>query len=342
MGIHCEICLKCPPNNVYTSGSIVAGEIKYAVDETTAFKRITMSLKCIATLRIKKRTRGKNQGVSFNKAKYCNIEEVILDSATGNATVDIGSYTAPFKFQIPQRTPPSVDVFRKQLSHSMKYKVGYYIAMKFEKSNFLSSTKRFKKEIQVMSDIIPTLIRDPMTYGEKKTLFQPFSSTESVINVKSTILSSVVCAGDTVQFEYEVANNSHVTIRSVETKIVEMINSKKRLKHFTFCNDLEGTDSKTGSIVNGKTQQMIVDIKVPDDCLTIDSCQLAERNYSVSIAVELPMPHTNFELTIPLQIMLKSNEPNSGSSSKQNEQDTDAPPSYWDVMSEDKKTEEDS
>lgn len=331
MGIHCEINLNSPPSGVFFSGSVVTGEIKYAVDEETSFKRITLSLKGIGSQRIKKRSSRKDKNkVAYDTKRYVNIEQVILDKVNSDGNLNIGSYTAPFKFEIPERIPPSVDIFRKNVNHTLRYKIEYFISIKFEKTAFFSFTKRFRKDIKVLSDIKPTLSRDTMTFGERKTLFQPFSNTDSIVNLKSTILSSVVRAGDTIQFEYEVANNSHVTIKSVETKLVELTKSKKRRNHITFYKYLDGTDSKSGSIENGKSQQMITDIKVPQDALTINSCELAERNYAVVIIVDLPMPHINFQLTIPVEIMLKSdNIPESTTD--------DPPPSYWDVMCEDKK-----
>ncbi|CAF4833643.1 unnamed protein product [Pieris macdunnoughi] len=332
MGIHCRINLKPPPNGVFLSGSVITGEIKYAVDEVTSLKQITLSLKGIGTLRMKKRSASRHEKskVIYRTEEYVNIKQVLLNKDNGDGNLEIGSYTTPFKFEIPERIPPSADIFRKQGNHTLRYKVEYFISMKFEKTAFFSFTKRFRKDIKVLSDIIPTLPRDAMIFGERKNLFQPFSSTDSIVNLKSTILSSVVRAGDTIQFEYEIANNSHVTVKSVETKLIELVKSKKRRSHITFTKSIDGTDSKSGSIENGKSQQMITDIRVPEDAYTINACNLAERSYAVLITVGLPMPHMNFELTIPVEIMLKSDNVVEIAGE-------DAPPSYWDVMCEDKK-----
>ncbi|XP_045508156.1 uncharacterized protein LOC123703976 [Colias croceus] len=328
MGVTCEINLKTPPRGVFLAGSVVTGEIKYAVNENTVFKRITMSLKGMGTVRVVKSS-SRRQSTSFNKERYVDSNEVILDKNDQNGTtLNAGSYNTPFKFILPERVPPSTNVYRREGQYSLKYKVAYFVSMKFERPGFMAFPKRFRKEIQVTSDTTPTLSREPLTYGEQKKLFHPFSSSESIVNIKSTILDSVVKAGDNLHFEYEVSNKSHVAISAVETKIVEMITPKKRRKYVTFKHDVPGTDSKTRSIDVAATQQLFVDIKIPEDTLTIGTCELATRNYGVSITAVLPMPHINLQLLIPFEIIMKREEVI---------EDNDAPPSYWDVMCEDKK-----
>ncbi|XP_038217712.1 uncharacterized protein LOC119836455 [Zerene cesonia] len=334
MGIFCEINLNTPEGGKFISGSVLSGEIKYAVDKNTVFKKITVSLKGIGTTSIEYNNSNKDEKKSTDHytEKYVNIEQILLDKAKDDdgTTLKIGSYTAAFQFNIPNRIPPSVNIYRSDTNHTVRYKVNYYITIKFQRPGLISFPKRYKKDIQIVSNIIPTLSQTPVTLGEKKKLFHIFSRRDSVINLKATILNSVVRAGGNVQFLYELANHSNVKIKYVKMKIVEYIEFKKSRRSVSFYRDLDATETKTGSIQSGNTQQMTVEISVPDDALTIDSCKLAARDYYVYIVVALPLPHINFYLRMPIQVMLSTeNVP------------PENPPSYWDVMCEDKDHEDD-
>ncbi|XP_038217833.1 uncharacterized protein LOC119836530 [Zerene cesonia] len=327
MGVSCVISLKAPPGGVFLAGSVVTGEITYSVNENTVIKRITMSLKGIGTVRVVMSSY-KRQHTTFNKERYVDNNEIILDKGDQHGTtLNAGSYNAPFKFVIPEKVPPSTRASRREGNYRLKYKIAYFVSMKFERPGFMAFPKRFRKEIQVKSDITPTLPREPLTYGEQKKLFHPFSSTDSIVHIKSTILDSVVKAGDILHFEYEVSNKSHLAILAMQTKIVEMITPKKRRKHITFKHDMPGTDAKQRRIEVGETPQLFVDIKIPADALTIDTCELATRKYGICITAILPLPHLNLQLLIPIEVLMKRDTVI---------RENDAPPSYWDVMREEK------
>jgi hypothetical protein len=331
MGVHCEINLFKPSDGAFVPGSRVNGVIKYAVDQETVFSKISVSLNGSGWFAITdhQNHQQKNSRTFRNSENYVNVENFILN-ADKAPPLPVGLYEHTFNFLLPQSIPGSLDYFRRTARYRVRCVIQYYIKIKFEKPGFFEFDKKFKKEITVVPAIKPRLPMEPTIYGEQKKLFQLFSRKPKIVNIKANVESCVLCPGGKVNFNYEILNDTSLNLKGVETKLVETYTfTTKGEREVKQSRDIENTDTKTGSINSGSSQSMDVSIDIPSDLGSLEHSNLVSRDYFVHITVEIPFPHINAVLEIPLQVGDK-NESTSETSD-------DPPPSYWEVMSEDKK-----
>ncbi|KAL0881177.1 hypothetical protein ABMA27_002289 [Loxostege sticticalis] len=336
MGVHCEINLFKPQDGAFTPGSTVSGIIKYAVDEETVFNKITLSLKGngLLILSDERRRRRDNRIHTYrNSEKYVDIENV-LHHSDKSVPVPIGAYEFPFNFTLPQCIPPSLKYYTRNVSYVIRCNIKYYISIKFERPGLFKFAKKMKKEITVVSGIKPRLPMEPTIYGEQKKLFQLFTRKPSIVNIKANIESCVIAPGRTVQLNYEVFNQTNLNLKGVETKLVEIYTFTTRgQRKIKMSQDVKDTDSKTGAITSGDSSNMDLSINLPSDIGSLEYSNLVSRDYFVHITAEIPFPHINATLKVPLQIG-DMNDPNL-------ENVDDPPPSYWEVMAEDMKQDGD-
>lgn len=329
MGVFSEINLFKPANGAFVPGSIVSGIIKYAVDEETVFNKITLSLKGIGRLKLHEKKRSKNRAARtyIHNETYVDTDEVIHDNEVKPKNLPVGSYETQFNFTLPQSIPPSLDYHKNTGRYIIKCKIKYYIRIKFDRPGFLKFAKRFKKDLTVISVIIPRLPMVPTICGEQKELTQWFSSKKSIVNIKSTIEKCVFKPGDTIHLTYEVFNDTNVKIKGVKTKLVEKYKFTSHGGHkVEKAKEVENTDSKTGVVNCGNTQNMNLEIVLPSDLTSLDHSKMVTRDYFVVITVVLPIPHRNAVLNIPVQI---------GFEDRGVEFNCDeSPPSYWEAMGE--------
>ncbi|KAI5642740.1 hypothetical protein NE865_05266 [Phthorimaea operculella] len=101
---------------------------------------------------------------------------------------------------------------------------------------------------------------------------------------------------------------------------------------------VKGTSSKTGVLRSGKSQVFEFEITVPADNTSIENAIIVSRKYFVVIKVVLPVPHRNAFLKIPVQIgdIIKED----GMIREIFEYNLDAPPTYWEAMTEIQKDDE--
>ncbi|XP_072938816.1 uncharacterized protein [Epargyreus clarus] len=335
MGIYCEIYLHKPTNGAYVgaAGTIISGNIKYAVDEETVFNKITVSLKGHGTLCIEEtqNTNKHNHRRRYVKNEtYIDVDKLIHNDEKG-AVVPIGSYDTSFSFEILSNLPPTLAYRRYVSSCHVKCKISYYVRIKFSRPGFMKFAKRFKKEIIITSSIMPRLPLTPVIYGGQKKLTQLFTSKPSIVNIKANILNSVLKCGDKIELVYEITNDTDVVIKAVETKLVEVykfVTTSKEVKAET---SVPETDSKAVSIQSGETQEMSVVIDLPSDRESLEFSKLVTRDYFVFIIANLPLPHRNYTLQIPVQIgsIIEENTTVAASGNE-----NEAPPSYWECMNE--------
>ncbi|KAM3963604.1 LOW QUALITY PROTEIN: arrestin domain-containing protein 17-like [Aphomia sociella] len=335
MGIHCEINLNKRADGAYIPGSVVSGTIKYGVDVETVFEKITVSLKGHGFLIIhdqQSNKKGRATHTYRNSEDYVDIDNVVY-TRKKEEPLAIGMYEMPFSFKMPEEVPPSLKYIKRRARYRVRCCIEYYLRIKFERPGTFSFNKKFKKEITVVSGIKPRLPMEPIMHGEQKKVFQMFSK-NNIINIKATIQNSVISTGGKIEFSYEIVNDTNLTIKGVETKLLELhtftaYNGKK----VEFPKNIADTDSKTGSIPGGEKQTMDTIINVPTERTSLEFSKIVSREYFVQIEVEIPFPHWNAVLKIPVQIgdridsipeSLESDEP---------------PPSYWEVMLDEKEKE---
>lgn len=344
MGVHCEISLFKPMTGVYKSGTIVSGSIKYSVDKVTEFTRIIVSLKGISLLRVCE-TRYVNKG--SRTFTYVN-NEVIIDNDIvvkgENYTMNIGSEELHFHFKLPVNIPPSFKYLKLQGFEHLQCITFYYVRIKFDKAGMFKGVKSFKKEIPVVSGILPILSREPKICGAKKILTNMFSCKNHVVNLKAVIQDSVIEAGGKVSLSCEVQNLTNIKIKALEVKLLEVYKFKKTNNCETHIVEyVPNTDTKIDSIKIGEEKTFDFVIDVPSNRVSLEHSQIISRKYFVGILAKLPFPHGDLSLAIPLQIgdilecemhlvptlmVSKVNVDFEGASTSK------GPPMYWEAMRE--------
>ncbi|CAG9785806.1 unnamed protein product [Diatraea saccharalis] len=331
MGVHCEINLFKPTDGAFLPGSTVSGVIKYAVDEETVFNKIDVSLKGNGRLIIRDDSRRRRRSVYTyrNSEEYVDIENIVHNDDKA-PPLPAGSYEFPFSFTLPHSIPASLHYYRKTVKYRIRCIINYYISIKFHRPGLFKFAKKFKKEITVVPAIKARLPMEPTIYGEQKKLFQLFSRKPNIVNIKANIECCVIKRGGHVNMNYEIFNHTDLNIKGVETKLVEIYTfTTKGHRKVKMYRDIENTDTKTGTISSGVSQNMDVTINVPSDLGSLEYSNLVSRDYFVYITAIIPFPHFNAVLEVPLQIG-DTNDPSF-------ETVDDPPPSYWEVMAEDEK-----
>nr|XP_021199897.2 uncharacterized protein LOC110383430 [Helicoverpa armigera] len=331
MGIFCQINLFKPPDGAFYSGEAVSGMIKYGLDEPMEIDRITVSLKGAGDLKMTERTNKRNRRHTFGASEvYVDTDEVMQE---GKIKVPAGSYELLFNFRLPQNVPPSIEYNKHIPRYAVSCKIKYYVRIKFDRPGWFTFAKHFRKEITVASTIKPRLSMEPVMYGQRSTLIQLFKSKPSTVIMKANVLNSVIPNGGKVTIESEIQNDTNISIKTVEIKMMEMYTFKATgHTDVKVYEDVPSCECKTAPIRAGATQNLPVDIVVPSDRVSLDNSKIVSRDYIVRITSVLPLPHRNVVLDIPVQI----------GDNVQRQEVVDLPPSYWEAMGEVDKDDDES
>lgn len=332
MGIKCEIHLFKHTDIAYKPGSTVRGVVKYVLSEGTLFNRITVSLKGLGKLELTQMVyNGKTYIVNAHHSKesYVDIDEIVLDD-TKKVVVEAGVHEIPFTFILPEKVPPTFKFNKNVSGLQVECKIFYYIRAKFEKPGFLNFDKRFKTELKVSSVIDPTL-PSPATYEFEKKPFHVFWKNDRTVKISGTLENSVTHPGGNVQISYEVNNATNLEVKGVKIKLSQETTFYAGKTFSDPTDAVKLTDWKATPIKSGDTQAMTLIINIPPDVTSVHHTKLFSRDYYICVVAELPMPHRNAVLKLPIEII-------------ENELDDDAntinydlPPSYSEAMEECKK-----
>lgn len=331
MSLSCEINVTNPSDGIFKPGDSIYGVIKYQIYDPTQFSRITVSLKGKGVLEIA----GSYKRKCFEN--YLDIDEVIQQ---GDITLAIGTYEAPFCFQLPSNIPPSFQCCETCQRYKVKNcRIFYYIRIKFDKLLKFQSGKRFKKDIIVGLHARPRLARQPATSVKCKSIFHEVSGCHGSISVTAFIESSVLSPGEKVKITYTVLNETDLLLSGVVTQLVEVRTFRpyRPLLKTKCSKNVNGTTSGTSIVYPRETFSRIVEIVVPEDCTgTLEHSSLIIIHYCVHIVVETPFPHADIIVKIPVKIVnFETSSSNVSSSASSPTYDIDAPPSYWETMRDD-------
>lgn len=330
MSLSCQIHASNPNDGIFQPGDFVSGTIKYQIYELTSYSRITVSLKGKGVL--------DNAGVLDNRRlieKCVNIEDVILQ---GDLNIAIGTYEAPFCFQLPTKIPPSFECTEICNDKVIRCRIFYYIHIKFEKPRTLQSGKNFKKDITVGVRVTPKLSRQPVKIVRWKN-----SSLPDAVYTVALIQSSVFSPGGKIRLLYNIINETSWTLSGVVIKLMEVLifRPNRPLLKTKCYKTMDETIIRSPPINARGRYDTTVTILIPEDCKgTLGYSSLVARNYHVSIVIETPSPQSDICYNIPVEIgKFNTNIASSASSSSSTESIPtsiiDAPPSYWDIMGED-------
>ncbi|CAH0702211.1 unnamed protein product [Spodoptera exigua] len=351
MGVFCQINLKQPPDGVYHGGDQVSGMVKYGVDEPMDVEKITISLKGMGRVILIKKS-GKNSRRFDGKEVYVDTDHILPN---GNCTLK-GSYEVPFYFRLPEKIPSSIEYTKRQSPFRVKCYIKYYIRLKFEKPGWFSFDNHFRKKITVASPVAPEMSMEPIMYGERSQLLQLFSSKTSTLIMKAEILSSVVPKGGKIEIKSEIKNDTNIVVNGVKIQLLEVIKVKPNGHgEVKFYDEIPECESKTGTIQPEATQIMPIDIIVPPNKISLQNSDIISRDFVVRITTDLPMPHRDVVLEIPVQIgdyFVRNNPPQElqdknwppgvGDGASASASADDPPPTYWEAMGEGKKDDESS
>ncbi|CAB3243015.1 unnamed protein product [Arctia plantaginis] len=339
--ISCQMCIFKPPDEVYKQGEVVAGLIKYTILEPVEIQKITTSLKGIGTIVLKVHRGTKNRVTYKSKETLVDIDNIVQDE---KMKLESGSHEIKFHFTLPDTIPSTSKICKCFGNFKATCVIKYYIRIKLQGSGLFSIEKHFRKEIPVKSDVAPTLSREPVNYMKSKKLVRLFSSQNGLINIKATILNSALAIGGKIVLHYEVKNDSHVIVKSVQTKLIQAYMFKADGRSaMNYEEDVPSTEAKITSIDSQTTRTECIDIQLPSNIYNLENSKLLSRYYFVRLIAQLPLPHGNVVLNIPVQIGVKENaNDNKMAQDYEDIIDDDPPPSYWEVMGEARKENDES
>ncbi|CAB3243369.1 unnamed protein product [Arctia plantaginis] len=341
MGIFCEISLFKPSDGVYKPGQTVSGVIKYNVDEPMEVDKVIMSLKGIGRIVLTSNP-GKHESNFVSEESYVDIDTIIIDE---HKEIAVGLYQIKFNYNLPQILPSTLKFFKYFPGYKVKCSIKYYIRIKFEKPGLFVFNNHFRKTIQVKSEVAPRLSREPVIYGETKNLTHLFSFSDSIVNIKATILNSAVPVGGKFEVHYEVQNNSQVVIKSIIVKLVEAYTFKAKGYHkVKYEEDIPGTETRTSSIECEDTLNNSIVVTAPSHIFSLSNAKIVARDFMIKIIAQLPLPHRNAVVSIPVQVGIFEENVDLNSCQQMSECVTydDPPPSYWEAMGHTKKEDHSS
>lgn len=323
MGVRCQIKVYKRHDNVVQPGSIVSGGLKYDIEDETVCNKITVSFKGNGHLIAKLKKRESNIRTYRKSEQYTKVDYIIYKHEAG-AKLPPGSYQTEFHFLIPENIPPSLMYTKKTLNYAIKCYITYYISIKFEKTGIINNTTKFKRPLKVLPMAIPKLPTELTVYGHQQILKRQSSRNPSVLKLTASITNSVIIPGEKIKIEFEVNNDTHVYVKSVVLKLIEIYTIKSKAgREIRFVENLNNTMQKSGIVKMRESKIRVVEMTVPLNLGTLEYSNLVSREYYVMINLELPMNYEDMVLKIPVQI---------GDNVRRME---GKPPSYWDVLQED-------
>lgn len=343
MGVMCQILLQRPPEGYWKPSSSVTGVIKYAIDEPTEFSGITISLIGKGNCHWTERKAGKvgthrhsqmNGEVHHYRGNedFFNIKTNVLNKNEGEIVIiKPGSYEFEFSFIFPNDLPPTYkDV------HS---KISYGVVAKFKRPGLFQFNKRFYVETVLGGSFQPVLPQEPIMYGLDKSLFTLFSSRKSVINLKAEIEKSFLRAGDSAKLSFVVTNHSKVVIPSIQIELLSVTtytstSGRQKRVFYTVSN----SKHNTASIPDSSKSNLNALVRIPNDIFSVQHSKIISKEWMLRVIIKLPMPHINASVDIPIVVARVDTSVNEVTKAvddgvKPSKSD-DAPPSYWEVMTE--------
>lgn len=337
MGIFCQVLINRPRNGLHKAGQPVTGIVRYTVDEAARYKDVVISLigkgKCSWQKSRKNHHKGRNETRTYIGREVYTEQCISLHNkgSDGAFVLPIGTYERPFSFVLPNNIPSSF----KDNTCTIKYK----LVIKFEKPNFLSVHQKFDLEIDVIGNVHPIALEGRTVTELKKTLFKPFKKRKHHVHVETEIANTTFKPGNQVKINFKVTNDSDVVVPSVKAELIcnttytsDCGRRKKRYKTINECT------AETPSVPDNAVANMSSAMLLAGYLYTIQHSRIMFNEYSIQITLRLPMPHINTSVKIPIVIGEKYGEDDVEMYMPGTE--LEEPPSYFQVMNEDKEDKE--
>uniref|UniRef100_A0A1E1WP20 Arrestin C-terminal-like domain-containing protein n=1 Tax=Pectinophora gossypiella TaxID=13191 RepID=A0A1E1WP20_PECGO len=345
MSLSCQMKIFIPPEGFFKPLQRVEGIIKYTIYEEIALKKIIISLKGNGCLSLKGKAK------RMFRENYVHLDQIVQEDLRGFA-LPAGTYEDQFSFVLPKNIPSSILTLQTTTRHEVDCCIQYYIRIKFFRG-YWKADKTFKKNIIVKAPLNPRLPMEPVTYRLVKQLGSVISAFSTAVKISATIENSVIRSGDSIKIVYTVENRSYTKLTRIYMKLIEVYSFKPNRPLIKSKNyfDVDNTITIYGFIDSGVTVTNSLTINVPQDKSSLENSALVTRQYYIKIIGELPLPHPNVVLKIPVQIGtdILSNEEtqsievvNEARSTDQTSNTYYPPPPYWMAMGEIPPGEEDN
>ncbi|XP_063359391.1 arrestin domain-containing protein 17-like [Cydia amplana] len=349
MGISCKIHLKKSREGIHRAGEPINGILSYAIDEPTEYQTAVLSFvgtaKCF--WREYDLVRKSSYTYSGNDEFLSLHTNIIKKQPEQTITLDVGTYEFPFEFLLPAEIPSS---FQDEYSG-----IEYHVKVKFMKPSFFSLTKKFEREVTVYGNVNPVTGSESRTYELQKKLFKWFSSIEPIIYLKARIAKSFLTPGENALVDMAVANETDTDISNITTELsCRTTYTGKRffsIKAKVVDETIKGCASITPSIPAYKTVKYSCIVPTLPHLYSIQHSKIISKEYFITVIMNLPFPHIMATCTIPivigegrggdcLRIVELEEDLESYEVLEQSADEFDEPPSYWEVMNEDKSQDE--
>ncbi|XP_047991736.1 arrestin domain-containing protein 2-like [Leguminivora glycinivorella] len=344
MGVSCRIYIQKPREGIHRAGQPINGILSYAIDEPTEYQTAILSLigtaKCQWT-----EHKGKHSHVYTGKEAFLTMHLNILNKPSDETiTLPVGAYEFRFEFILPYDIPSSFEDKHGNITYQVK--------AKFEKPSFFSLTRRFEKQIIVYGNVNPTTPVESLTYGLQKKLFKLFSSTDHIVDLKVRISKSFLTPGENTTLDLSLTNDSDTDIPYLTT---ELCSKTTYIAEGLFSTDntkivdktLEECTTTTPLVLAYKTANFACVVPTPPHIYSIQNCNIISKEFYIRVTINLPFPHRNATSVIPVVIGEGRYGDCSGIVELEDNFVTGLepsisgpPPSYWEVMNEDKAQDE--
>lgn len=341
MGVSCVIIVTKPPEGVHKAGETVNGILEYAIDEATKYKNISISLIGKGEFSILKGT-GDNRRNYYGKEFYIQRTINVLNKRSDEiVTLPFGSYSFPFQFHLPCDIPSSYSNkcgYFEDITGTWKIK--YYIKAVFEKPNLLSINTTCESNLIVYGFVNPIAPESPITIGIKKSItrinpLQLLSGRHEEIHLKATITNSYLSPGEMIKLNYEVHNDTDVDIRKIITNLIQRTTLTENGTSNTIEKEVKDCRKESHAILNNTATCMEVFLPTKPELYSIQHSKIINVEYLVRITVDLPLPHKNASLEIPIAIGERRGRGALDILELDDDGDVD-PPTYQQAISEDK------
>lgn len=377
MGLKCEIHLEKPADGVYRPGAIVSGYIQYFLNKEIQFESIRLGLKGRSECSWKEKSRSENGSRSRFEAKeqIIDMDRNILTTTSG--FLPAGLYSETFRFQLPETVPPTFkyhgDGCSAQVSYCVRAKFTFASFFSFPANyrfditvaNTIKPTLPLEPVTYGLQDTLNRkfgFVGKPVDADLKVTISKSFLAPSE---------SADLCLQVTNNTKYSIPQLK-ITLYEVLTLNDDIGRSKTILKEIKECRE------KTEKVKKSNYSCMYSTIPLPSDLSTMQGSRIISRDYKIVVIMSIPEIKRETTLDIPIQIgyLLSANEQAITNQEAENVQEMtrvlpdsihgsstslvvnnnnyihnqsvtvnpgpsatgEAPPAYWDVMGEAKKS----
>lgn len=276
MGVQCQIIIKPAQNGDFRPGQSVAGTVRYFINKATKFRTIDITFlgkgMCIWS---------ESRYEFENEEIYVNVNKNLFKPRPDQEVLLSGNFEHPFEFLLPYDIPSSI-------KYNIRCKIEYKIIVTFVKAKGLTSINEFTKEIPVYGYATPCS-PEPRIFRLEKNSFK----------VNAEIERTFLAPGESIRLKIAIKNDSDATI-TIKSALIE---------YFRFVSDDGRTHEVVQTIKERSTNvtekimsQIICVIPTLPNSYSVQHANALTRGYKVRVTAELPDPHANAEVEVPVVI----------------------------------------